>query len=591
MDRVSPASAGIAEKGYQFSGFRLETDGAFLRGSTPVPLPAKELTALRLLLARQGQVVTTLELKQALWGDESVAADSVSKCLASLRKILEPEECIENVYKRGYRFSAEARPLGGPPATLPLPRLAIPPFATGYGVPEYLGSAIAEETATRLGAVQPAPALVLARDSVFALAARGLAPQQIGATLGADFVLTGSLHLVSSHYRLRAQMIRVADGSEVWVEDRLVERTRLAGLETELFRLAVFRIKETAFSIPASAKHSEEHELPPWRREAYEIFLRARHEWQSLERHRMQDALQHLLRAVELDPALVAARVDLAHLGVTQAFYGFMSPAVAADLVRKAADSAPDLASGASAVQPALGWIHFHFDRDLPAALRSFAQSAHLPHDPWITRARSLFALSRHRFDEAINELQAAIEIDPWSAWLQARLAWAHHLAGDASTSIGLVRAALDRFPHHEGAQLYGAIILAFHGEAGRAIELAQGLTQRLPYFDPAAAVHAYALAIAGRADEARNILERLQWLGRERYTINAFAPAAYIILGEPDMAIAELQAAGDKRCPWFFQMLADPRLKPVRERPEFQSMLKILSGMEAEAERNPPQG
>jgi hypothetical protein len=61
-------------------------------------------------------------------------------------------------------------------------------------------------------------------------------------------------------------------------------------------------------------------------REAYEIFQRAHHEWQTLERHRMQDGLQHLLRATELDPSLVAARVDLVNLCVAQASYGFMSP-------------------------------------------------------------------------------------------------------------------------------------------------------------------------------------------------------------------------------------------------------------------------
>jgi hypothetical protein len=33
--------------------------------------------------------------------------------------------------------------------------------------------------------------------------------------------------------------------------------------------------------------------------------------------------------------------------------------------------------------------------------------------------------------------------------------------------------------------------------------------------------------------------------------------------------------------------MLADPRLKPLRERPQFRSMQSILAGMEAEAERD----
>jgi len=113
-------------------------------------------------------------------------------------------------------------------------------------------------------------------------------------------------------------------------------------------------------------------------------------------------------------------------------------------------------------------------------------------------------------------------------------------------------------------------------------------IVSRRIFEDFAAAVHAYALAMAGRRDEARVILERLQWLCRERYAMNTFTPAAYVALGELDAALAELHAANGLRCPWFFQMLADPRLKPLRTRPDFEAMLGILAGMETEAAREP---
>jgi DNA-binding winged helix-turn-helix (wHTH) protein len=89
-----------------FAGFRLEADGTLWRGETVVHLPPKELAALRLLLAYAGQIVSPLQLRHALWGDVHVTADSVPKCLSSLRARLEPENCIQTVYKRGYRFTA-----------------------------------------------------------------------------------------------------------------------------------------------------------------------------------------------------------------------------------------------------------------------------------------------------------------------------------------------------------------------------------------------------------------------------------------------------------------------------------------------------
>jgi predicted Zn-dependent protease len=198
-----------------------------------------------------------------------------------------------------------------------------------------------------------------------------------------------------------------------------------------------------------------------------------------------------------------------------------------------------------------------------------------------------MFALSRHRFSEAIEVLREAVHLDPYAPWLHARLAWALHLSGDAFASMTQVQDTLRQFPDHEGANLYASVILAFNGDTARAVQLAHQLTDRLPYFDLATAVHAYTLASAGRGDEARAILERLQWLGRERFLLKAFTPAVYVALGELDAALAELRASDEIRCPWFFQMLADPRLKPLHGRPEFEQMNASLAAIEAEAARS----
>jgi len=597
------AAAGIVPRDQvlTFVGFRLQADGTLLRGETVVHLPPKELAALRLLLARPGQIVTSAELRQALWGDVNVTADSVPKCLSSLRARLEPEQCIQTVYKRGYRFAVEVRSHGAAPANA-LPRLAIPPFATSYGIPEHLGSAVAEETTVRLSNAHPPAVTVIARDSVFTLALQGLGAQQIGEALKADLVLAGTLRALPSHFRLRAEMIRVEDGAQIWAEDLIVAQGRVAGLESELANRLAFRLHSGALSISAAAAPSSGIESGPQHPEAYELYQRAHHEWQTLQRHRMQDGLQHLSRATELDPSLIPAKVDLAHLSVTQAFYGFMSPSVAADLVRRAADSVslaktlgswaeeavPEFSVGAEAILPALGWVDFHVGRNLPEAIRAFSISAHLPHDPWITRERSMFELSRHRFTEAIELLRAALRHDPFAPWLHARLAWAFHLAGQADESLASIRQAIALFPEHESAALYGAVILAFNGDAGRAAELAQSLVQRSPYFDLATAVYAYALACGGRKDEARVILERLEWMSRERFVLSSFTPAVCVALGDLDTALAHLRTANEARCPWFFQMLADPRLKPLHGHPEFVAMQAILTGMEARAVESP---
>ncbi len=581
----------------------------------PLHLPPRELSALLLLVDNAGQIVTPRELKQALWGDVHVTAESVPRCLSTLRARLQPADCIQTVYKRGYRLFAEVRPLEAPP-TRPVPRLAVPPFATEFGVPEHLGTALAEDMIAHLSNAPVALVSVLARDSVFTLARSGLTAQQIGETLKADLVLAGTLRAFAAHFRLRAEMIRVADGVQIWVEDLLIERSRITGSEFELIGRLNFRLRAEAAgpeaevsslpadasttglaaspsarlprgsfearSIAASAESETGEETSPMHREAFELFLRGRHEWQTMERHRMQDGLQHLTRAAELDPALIAAKVELVHLCVTQAFYGYMSPTVEADLVRRTVESVPEFPLHAEGLLPALAWVNLHFEHNLPGALWALEHSAHLPHDPWVTRARTMFALSRHRFDEAIDLLRAAIHHDPYAPWLQNRLAWAYHLNGNARESMALVEQTLRLSPEHEGSALYGAMILAFHGHFAQAVPMAEERVRRQPYFDIATAVHAYVLACAGRAAEAQAIVERLRWLGRERYVLRSFIPAVLVALGDLDAALIELRAANEQRCPWFFQMLADPRLRPLHGHPEFEQLQAISTLMEA---------
>ena len=179
----------------------------------------------------------------------------------SLRAHFHPDDCIQTVYKRGYRLLAEVRPVDAPTEHA-LPRLAVAPFTTGTGVPAHLGPSIAEETIARLSNAASPLVSVLARDSTFTLAASGLTAHQIGQMLNADLVLTGTLRALPSQFRLRAEMIRVEDGSQIWVEDLLIARDRTAGLETELAERLFFRLNSgvagDAYRAPGPS--------PGWRR-------------------------------------------------------------------------------------------------------------------------------------------------------------------------------------------------------------------------------------------------------------------------------------------------------------------------------------
>jgi DNA-binding winged helix-turn-helix (wHTH) protein len=588
MNRLLPAPAGIKPVTYRFRDLRLKADGTLLRGETVLNLPAQELALLRALLSRSGEVVSASELSRALWGDPHPDSHRLQECLASLKNILQPSDCVENVYRRGFRISAIAEP-DGQLTPQSLPRLAILPFSTGYDVPDYLGLALAEQTMEQLRSARPAIASVAARDSVQTLMRRGLARQEIGKMLDAEMLLAGQLLATPGRHRLRVEMIRVEDSAPLWVEDLIVEREQIAELAGELVSRVTSRLHGGGISIQAGAAPVVKSGSSRTEREAQDLYLRAHHEWQNMERHSMQDAMGRLLRAIELDQAQFAARVDLAQLAVLQCIYGYLSPRIAAATVRRAADGIPELNEQAVALLPALAWVEFHFDRDARSALQMMARSEWLPYNLTNTRVRAWLLLSLHRFGEAVELLRAALELDPYSSWLHAGLAWTLHLAGERDESVAQARKILDAFSDYDKSLFIATMILGYNGEAERAIEVAKTLSGRASHSDIATAVRAYALACAGRHEESRHLLERLQWLSRERFVLNTLNAATYVVLGEADAAFAELRTANETRCPWFFHMLADPRLKPLHARPEFAALQASLPAAEAGAAEKSP--
>jgi DNA-binding winged helix-turn-helix (wHTH) protein/tetratricopeptide (TPR) repeat protein len=563
------------EPRFKFGDFCLEPDGTLLRQRAPVHLPAKELAALRLLLQHAGHIVTPQQLRDTLWGNVHVTPDSVPRCISSLRSRLEAEDRIQTIYKQGYRLTGEVeKDLAAAAQDAPA-RLAVVPFSCGPNVPEHIGQAVAEDATAQLTKAQPQIFSMLARDSAFALAAKGMSAQQVGETLHADLVLTGTVQIVGRLFRLRMEMVRVEDGTQIWVEDVLVSRDRAAGLQEKLIERLAFRAGVTLGESPAAPDDSR------FDARAFDTFLRGRYEWQSAERHRMQDGVRYLHQAVELEPRLMQARVDIVRATVAQELFGYTAPRVALEQLTRIAESVQEHEETYEEILPELGWLKFHVDRDLPAARRMFDHRRNLPSDKWNARIRALFAASRQRFNEAIALLRGAIEEDPYSPGLNAELALVYHLSGRSDESVRQVTRCLELGPSHIASRLYGGAILAFNGQPDRAIALTRELAQQTPYFDMAIAVHAYALACNGERKAAADWLERLQWLSHERYVMRGFSAPAYVALGDREGAIAELQAADEDRCPWFFAMLADPRLKGLHELAEFQAMRDQLEHME----------
>src|SRR5262245_13317732 len=93
---------------YQFGSFCLDTvERVLLRDGRLVPLPAKAINTLLVLVRNSKHVVEKDVLMNEVWPDEFVEESNLAQHIFMLRKALgETESCkyIETVPRRGYRF-------------------------------------------------------------------------------------------------------------------------------------------------------------------------------------------------------------------------------------------------------------------------------------------------------------------------------------------------------------------------------------------------------------------------------------------------------------------------------------------------------
>src|SRR5688500_7039674 len=102
---------------WQFGEFNLDTRRKVLRHREDVvDMPLKEIEVLCMLVRNRGQLVTKGELLDEIWEDSFVNESNLSRQIYLLRKSLKAigagDGLIENVSRRGYRFTGDAKVVG-----------------------------------------------------------------------------------------------------------------------------------------------------------------------------------------------------------------------------------------------------------------------------------------------------------------------------------------------------------------------------------------------------------------------------------------------------------------------------------------------
>src|SRR5881628_3314942 len=95
---------------FEFGPFRIDTvNRQLMRDGEVVPLKAKAVDTLLLLIGSRGDVVEKDDLMKSLWPDSFVEEANLTQNIYTLRKALGNADYIKTVPRRGYRFVAEVK--------------------------------------------------------------------------------------------------------------------------------------------------------------------------------------------------------------------------------------------------------------------------------------------------------------------------------------------------------------------------------------------------------------------------------------------------------------------------------------------------
>jgi TolB-like protein/Tfp pilus assembly protein PilF len=438
---------------------------------------------------------------------------------------------------------------------------------------EHLCFGIAEELISRLAKLEGLR--VAARTSAFNPALGGLDPGDIGRRLQVATVLESSVRKFGERLRISARLIETENGAILWTEDFDRETADLFAVQDEIADAIAGRLRLTLLG-PAAT------EPPPAGQgasfEAYDLYLKGRFCWNKRTEDELRRGIEFFQRAIAEHPEFPQAYAGLADSYTMLGIYGAEPPAEVMPRAKTAAQQALALDASLAEVYTSRGCVRSAYEWDFAGGAVDFQRATQL--DPTYATAHQWLAMHclipRRRFEQALGELQRAVELDPMSLPISSSLGLFHYYAGEPARAVDELRRILAVDPDFPQAQLFLSQALREQGDGEGALNAALRAAE-LTHGRPAATA-ALALAHARIGDRQRVgwLLDKLLDL-RGRYVPPTLLSQLYLALGEVELAFNALDRAVRMRTCDLIWLGVDPVYAPLRQYQRFQEILREL--------------
>jgi TolB-like protein/DNA-binding winged helix-turn-helix (wHTH) protein len=265
--------------------------------------------------------------------------------------------------------------------------LAVLPFENLTGDPdnEYISDGMTEELIAQLGRMDPSRLGVIARTSAMQFKKTSKRADEISVDLGVSHLLEGSIRTTGSRIRIAVQLIETQHESHVWAELYERDAKDVVTLQRDVAEAIVRQVTTSLAVASSDSIASRRHSTSA---EAYQNYLRGRYYWSKDTADRLQKAMEHFHRAIELDPSYALAYSGVADTYILLGSDGFLPMSEAYPLARTAALKALELDDKVGEAHMSMAAVSADYDWDWPEADRHYKRAVALnPND--VTAQRS----------------------------------------------------------------------------------------------------------------------------------------------------------------------------------------------------------
>jgi TolB-like protein/Tfp pilus assembly protein PilF len=434
---------------------------------------------------------------------------------------------------------------------------------------EYFGDGIADEIINALTKLEDLH--VVARTSSFALRGQQQEARAIGEKLNVGTLLEGSVRKVGNQVRITAQLVDVADGYHLWSEryDREMEDVFAIQDEVACAIVDILKVKLGAAEGAPIVRPGTES------LEAYTLYLKGRYHWNKRTARELEKGIELFEQAIAIDGRYALAWAGLADSYSILGWYRDLPALEAYTKTVSAASSAVAVDDSLAEAYTSLAYARFMYGWDWEGAEKGFGCAIERNPDYAVARHwYGEFLMAMGRFEEALDQVNCAQQLDPLSLTIGFGVGWAHYFAGRYEEAIAQYKKTLERDPFLVLAPWFLGPAYVETGRYDDAIALYRDWIPRVQRRSGLEALLAHACALSGRRDEALEEAARLEERADGESVPPDYMALVYVGLGAFDRAFEWLERALEQRV-WYLAFLkVDPAFAPLRSDSRYSRLL-----------------